>query len=725
MPMGDGGKVYRMWIGVALVLATSVTIGCSGSAGVLTGSKDAPDAHPGGDNDNPSEDPLQADAKTADHDRAVADRDGGDATVVEVVPPSNWDGVWDVSGHDGRGAYTGQVEISRHPGERRFTRVIQYTGLTVEDGRELWWLWQSPVSVSDSALTTAVTLQRGAFVRARGTLTRSIAEPPDVVTGSGALLSPTTASADFAGPGVAAHDTWSNRRASTTPIFAGIDRVLKPTHAPIPPATRDALFEAFSSSPSTGDYAGFYNRPEVLPYVDNPEFKAAQHGLFVDRTDLDFYRAHPNALRVVNKVVDDISLLETLSRANAFKDTLAAKAAFFDAEMRTKYIDPGGGMVVSGYVAGAPPLRFPGGDAALWTGCYVASQAFRFQSTGDTAAYDHVVQGVTSLMTLQDITGDSTQFARTLRPATGALTDNWYAGAGPFASLEWKAGGNNDMVKGMFYGYLTGWLTLCDPPTASTAALCAHLAANVETLASDVPVAKAQTRVNSLLSSWLAALVTGSYSWLSKAEAQWVFWEASGLHYISGGTPVDLTTYQDLPFVIDSSGTHLNFVSYTTLMLLATRKPLPLHPSAKNDIRAGIEATWASLHAQRLALWGLAAAAFASDPDPEALADAKLRLREVSCPKTRADVDLRVDPAFVMSPFPSLPWKRDWDQAGGDGRTQALRGVPLFEIGFDDYIWKNGALDYSINSSWREVPGTDFVHAYWFARRFGLLQSTD
>jgi hypothetical protein len=39
----------------------------------------------------------------------------------------------------------------------------------------------------------------------------------------------------------------------------------------------------------------------------------------------DYYRANPERLRVVNKVVDAISLAETEVRANAFRASLAAR----------------------------------------------------------------------------------------------------------------------------------------------------------------------------------------------------------------------------------------------------------------------------------------------------------------------------------------------------------------------------------------------------------------
>lgn len=46
-----------------------------------------------------------------------------------------------------------------------------------------------------------------------------------------------------------------------------------------------------------------------------------------------------------------------------------------------------------------------GGDAALWTGCYVAAEAFRYRVTGSAEALGHVVKGLKALRKLTAVTG--------------------------------------------------------------------------------------------------------------------------------------------------------------------------------------------------------------------------------------------------------------------------------------------------------------------------------
>ena len=653
------------------------------------------------------------------HDRDGGSPDGGgvDGGLADAGPGDGgaflaYPGVWQVSGQDGRGHYTGQVELIADGGSYAFTRVILYANLTVEGTHPLWWVWQGQASEGTAhQLSITSVLQHGDFILSRGTLTRTTPEGPETVTGAFHPVGATPVGT-FTSPSVSASETWSNRQPSGTPIFAGVNRVFRPAAPPLGPNTLSVLNSSFAS---------FQALPAVAPYANDPDFKAANYGYWIDQTDFDFYQANPNALRVVNKITDAIALQETLSRANAYKYTFLGKEQAIEAVMQPMFVDPVAGMVVLGNQNGT---LTPSGDSALWTGCYVASQAMRYQITGDATARANLLKSVNALLTLQDITGDPTTFARTLRPTTGAATLPWHQGTGAFAGLDWLQTGNNDMLKGLLYGYTSTWVTFCNPPSAADTALCQHILTNTQTLATQVPVATSTTSENHLITMWMWAVMSGDKCSITnlngpacQAESIWTLFSG----WVSGGSGSNLLNYQNLPFLVDWSGTHLNFVSYHVMKMLSDVMNLGSGASP-GAIQAGVAATWGMMGAQRLGMWDLAEAAFGPTPiDPAALADARLRMRELPFPKTQANVDLRVDPAFVMGPFPALPWKNDWTT---QDRTTALRGAPLFEWAFDEYAWKDPSFQYTIQAN-MDLPGTDYLLAYWFARKYGLLTATE
>jgi hypothetical protein len=72
-----------------------------------------------------------------------------------------------------------------------------------------------------------------------------------------------------------------------------------------------------------------------------------------------------------------------------------------------------------------------------------------------------------------------------------------------------------------------------------------------------------------------------------------------------------------------------------------------------------------------------------------------------------------------MAPWPNNPWKNDWTT---HDRTHGLGSYPFFERNLDvDYEWKTEPAAYV---GWAEqVLGgnADYLVAYWFARRHGVI----
>jgi len=86
-------------------------------------------------------------------------------------------------------------------------------------------------------------------------------------------------------------------------------------------------------------------------------------------------------------------------------------------------------------------------------------------------------------------------------------------------------------------------------------------------------------------------------------------------------------------------------------------------------------------------------------------------------------IDRRISDEFCMSPNPSVPWKQDWMQYPDPDRTEGLAVYPIFENTMDDCSWKVGP-DYRQGEG-VEVASADFLHLYWYARRFGLLSGAE
>ncbi len=623
---------------------------------------------------------------------------GGPADAGPVA--SGLLGVWQISGKDSRGAYDGQLELRQDGANATVIRIVHYTSITVEDARTLWTAWTGTAKQTQAGYSAGVSLLKADFVRSRGGLTRAEADKtPLSVMGDIRLSANGTASATWKGSDADATDTLTARKDSgPAPIFA-IDRTRTPVNtAPTGAAktSTDALFKSYRDLPA------------VMPYTNDPDFKAGVGYVLVDKTDFDFYQAHPKALRVVNKVVDAPALGETLARATAFGQKLVDKAAYYDSEVPSKLIDSTGSInddLTNGVLN-------PTGDGSLWTASYVASQVYRYLVTNDAVALANIEKSTDAIEILMEITPDQTTFARTVRPATGAATGSWHAGVGAFAAYDWLEGGNNDMFKGLFYGPLMAYIAMCDPELPGKSAFCARIRTNAKHMVKDLTLAQNTMDANHLMSVWLSAYVNNDSGDLTSALTSWTALQSS----------IEQANFQQREYMTgDWSGTHLTFAQFIAMHWLATKKPIPT-VNADTSVRKGFDKMKADFSPFRMGLWSVVFSKLASASAPVDVDNARWRLREMPSPRSMLDVDHRVSASFVMAPYPSLPWKNDWTTTD---RTEGLFGYPLFETPLDVYAWRSGPFDYRQNTSASEFPGADYLHAYWLGRYTGLFTATE
>jgi len=111
------GGLRSRWVGLSIVILSLVACGSDGSAGAGAG---------GGDGTSGGTGPGSA---SADGGPTGPGGDGGADPTAPGTPVTTLFGVWQVTGKDARGAYTGQLELrDAGGGKAQAIRVVQYTG---------------------------------------------------------------------------------------------------------------------------------------------------------------------------------------------------------------------------------------------------------------------------------------------------------------------------------------------------------------------------------------------------------------------------------------------------------------------------------------------------------------------------------------------------------------------------------------------------------------------
>ena len=631
-------------------------------------------------------------------------------------------GVWKISGSDARlGDFSGFLEIRQGEGEALCAirlATLDNPGLAADRDVELAWEG-SLVNPQGNPAVLRFSLTRADFISRVDTWERTEAdrEPlqveAEVRRGFGrGLRLVYRAPAD---PGFGIEETAAYvGPPGAEPLFAS-RRTIEATHAEPGPVLKALLFDFFEP---------YHALPAVQPYVDDPAFRRAVHFQVVEHTDFEYYRANPGRLRVVNKIVDPISLAETSVRANAFRALFHEKAAYYQQGLTERFVGPHG-MVARGITPEGKEL--PDYDGALWTGVYALTQAIRYEMTGDPSALNDVRRTVRAILTLMDITGNPRAFARTLQLRQPELEPGWHHGTGEFAHLDWREKGNNDMAQGLLIALVAGWESLPggEPLREEVAAHALNLLEQCEFMAEPSEECGGTGSGLGLPSlnpgaAYLLAGVTNQDPELLQAGRQWLS-SPLFLAYASllGGGPFYLWG------VSDWSGNHLTVVSTLVLQRLLERTGFPVLDTLWH-LASG--RAWQILSTLECPLHAALAAGVGGLEDPAELDRARTQalwgLRSFPMPKHPYPVDHTIRGDFVLSPFPSLPWYMDWEV--NPGRRSSLTAYGILESSVDSYRWNASLFDIGSGGiESLDVPGVDYLFLYWLARENGLIAAAE
>ncbi len=144
--------------------------------------------------------------------------------------------------------------------------------------------------------------------------------------------------------------------------------------------------------------------------------------------------------------------------------SLSSKAEFFEERTRREH-RPWFGLIVSRDLDESGHLmRYSSlGDAAIWTGTYIASQAMRYAVTREPEALQAMEESLWGFNALHEATGIPGLIARVLVPRDYAEANDlvnhpeWHAGQGKYEGWYWKGELSYDQYTGYIFGIYKAW----------------------------------------------------------------------------------------------------------------------------------------------------------------------------------------------------------------------------------------------------------------------------
>lgn len=632
------------------------------------------------------------------------------AETIELKNPP--EGLYYITGQNlNFGSYQGQLEI-RCDNSCRFTRWISYQNYQFNQ-LQVQEIWQGDVNYTDNNAVqfTYSHLQYGYINRLdntyRTTEEKNIKNQTVVYKNrgydffEGSFDSNSSESFSYLSP------------LEATPMFESLKQ-LTPSNSAVRGLKRkivDLLLRKYQKDEFVKRYKG------------KSEFKSAVHYFIQDKTLLNFYQNNPNAIVLEQKKPDSISLQEALVKRNAYAYTNEQKENFFFKDL-LKYHTNELGMMVSNYIQNDGTIKFvDDGDSALWTGTLVASMAFKYLKTGDPLAYQQMKKSLNGLLLLTEVNQNNDQFSRTLRLNNVPLEPEWEVGPKPYDYLQHKVGGNNDMLKGLVYGYFLGYLALNENETEFKN----RIKQASEKLYSNTKIVK-QKVWNKPMVIGLKAITTGE----NKYRKEFIkSYSDPRVWFVNFG--INTTIYW--AGITDWSGNHLSSVQNLVEIMMADALNTP---KLKSKLAKEASKSWIKLKRTDRVLNTFITKIFSMDEmaqNEKNEMEAKYfpwaihTLQEIPFPRPQlnVDVDHSQNPNWCISPFPRLPWKfiakKDLPASYG---YQGIYNYPIYELSIfgSNYLWKDSALDYNQSTDGKEkYSGVDYLHAYWLARFFNLIRN--
>jgi hypothetical protein len=133
---------------------------------------------------------------------------------------------------------------------------------------------------------------------------------------------------------------------------------------------------------------------------------------------------------------------------------LIEKAERFDEIIQQQHTPLGLALDVFPPSNGKPVRYADVEDAAIWTGIYIASQAFRFSATGEQQAMENLERSLAAIHDLRMITGKEGLIARGFLEGTdpSIFGPEWHRGTGDYEGYVWKGDVSRDQCLGVFFG---------------------------------------------------------------------------------------------------------------------------------------------------------------------------------------------------------------------------------------------------------------------------------
>lgn len=400
------------------------------------------------------------------------------------------------------------------------------------------------------------------------------------------------------------------------------------------------------------------------------------------------------------------------------KGRLLEKALEHERQMGEHHLSLEGLVIYRVREEGPPTLSLA--DAAIWTGCYVAAEAFRWKVTGDPEARQRLMASLNALHLLHQVTGKKGLLARAFRRASASAPQErgrWRQGKKSYQAYRWMGDVSVDQVDGVFFGYAVAF-DLLDEPTvrAEIAAIVAAIAGHLlDHQMSIIDVNGERTKHGDLGDGFFSEDLNALIALMIMKVAHRITGEprfASAYHRLIERKEYHLRAaaardkWWEYLFGTNHSDNNLAFLAFYPLLHLEQNRSL------QRTYRRGLRRAWEVVRVEANPLFTFIYRSCLNDAGEE---DAMARAVETLYHFPGLKRNIRVDRSRHPDICRSF-WK---DRLG---RRQSCTPLPIQNRPADSFEWKENPYRLKGGGDGRtRFAGVDYLLAYWMGRYHRFL----
>lgn len=650
------------------------------------------------------------------HKQRVVPRDIASLKQTDTV-----EGIWFLQGTSSiRGPYNGELEFRKsNDGTFDVVRIITYINYFYE-GLKVQEVWTGKAVAADDSIVISYELIQADFISKLNDIRRDASQFTNKARVDLAFKPAKSGLAtSFSDRKGSQYSEWMTTRRDIEKSISWKDkRVLQEVQLAKMPTELAKSLEFMKKK------IGFYSSDLAKKNISKTEFKNSKLYLVSDPTDFEFYRSNKDAIRIVNKVTDDISIAESVVKRNAYAPTLNEKAQGYDKNTPNSHLNEAG-VIAPAYISlnGDLKLFEADRDSALRTGLYLATQSMRYSVQPDKEALENIKKALRGVQALLEISDSSNNFARTLAvfDLTNPLPEGWRRGSGRYANYIWLPGGQSEHLNGIIHGL--SWVAISVP--ASQAAIHDQLKYVIHLLEKMNFVQANEIHKSIVLG---LTLMSGNSSVSNESALQ--FLRTMRL-------PEVTKSPSSSPWFVNWRKVNLELMNYSSMVLISNALQ---EKRLEKYYRNLIYRTWLNLEPYKRPLIDLALLSYVLksplgeggivDLPVEKVSQAQSRviwsLREIPYPRPSFDVtvDHSKNENWSLSSLPRELLSADaLVNRSPQSLYQGVYAYPVFEMQAysSSFLWSENPFDYTTKqAAGLEMSGVDYLYAYWLARLVGI-----